>query len=186
MRNPDVERTGPEERPEDFASFYEQSRDACLRAVYAAVGDATQAEDLTAEAYARAFAAWRRLRRHPAPRAWVVRVALNTGVSWWRKRRREVSWEPGGPPPDLRGAASTDGSELLDAQIDARIFAALRGLPQRQREVVVLRFFLDLDTETTARTLGISAGTVKSHVSRAASALRRALGTDFEQESVSR
>jgi RNA polymerase sigma-70 factor (sigma-E family) len=176
-----VERVEPD-GPEDFASFYEQSRDSCLHAVHAAVGDATLAEDLTAEAFAKAFAAWRKVRRHPAPQAWVVRVALNTGVSWWRKRRHEVAWNAGesaSGPPD---GAVPDGPELLDA----RIFAALHALPQRQREVVVLRFFLDLDTAATAQALGISVGAVKSHLSRAAAALRRRLGTSLEQESVSR
>jgi RNA polymerase sigma factor (sigma-70 family) len=139
MRRPDVEREEPD-GPEDFASFYEQSRDSCLRAVHAAVGDATPAEDLTAEAFAKAFAAWRRVRRHPAPQAWVVRVALNTGISWWRKRRREVAWQAGTPAHEARSRAAPDPSEPLDAQLDARIFTVLRALPQRQRqrEVVVL------------------------------------------------
>jgi DNA-directed RNA polymerase specialized sigma24 family protein len=70
-----------------FAEFYQTSRDDCLRAVFASVGDRQAAEDLVAEAFARACANWRTVRRHPAPRAWVVRTALNTRVSWWRRAR---------------------------------------------------------------------------------------------------
>jgi DNA-directed RNA polymerase specialized sigma24 family protein len=65
-----------------FAEFYRAARDGCLRAVFATVGDRQAAEDLVAEAFARAWAHWRTVRHHPAPSAWVVRTALNTRVSW--------------------------------------------------------------------------------------------------------
>lgn len=77
--------------PMDFAEFYASAKDDCLRAVLAAVGDLPTAEDLVAEAFARAWAAWRKVSGHPSPQAWVVRTALNTRVSWWRRRRREVA-----------------------------------------------------------------------------------------------
>ena len=48
------------------------------------------AEDQVAEAFARAWASWRKVSRHPAPRAWVVRTALNAGASWWRRSGREL------------------------------------------------------------------------------------------------
>src|SRR6516165_6738557 len=74
----------------DFTEFYAASRDDCLRAVVAITGDWATAEDIVAEAFARAWASWRRVGRHPAPRAWVVRTALNLGTSSWRRRRHEV------------------------------------------------------------------------------------------------
>src|SRR5215831_8308846 len=74
----------------DFAEFYAASRDDCLRAVLAITGDWETAEDVVAEAFARAWASWGRVGRHPAPRAWVVRTALNLRTSSWRRRRREV------------------------------------------------------------------------------------------------
>jgi RNA polymerase sigma-70 factor (ECF subfamily) len=147
----------------DFAVFYEQSRDACLRAVAVSVGDRHAAEDLVAEAFARAWAGWRQVSRHPAPRAWVVRTALNARVSSWRRRRGEVGWGDHEPP-------SVDDA---NAEFDDRMLAALRRLPMRQREVVALRVLLDLDTETTARALGIAPGTVTAHLARAVATLRR-------------
>lgn len=167
------------EIPGDFADFYEQSRNGCLRAVYAAVGDAALAEDLTAEAFTRAFAQWRKVRRHPAPKAWVVRVALNVHLSRWRRARREVSWDERGPEHDR--AAALDPEPM-----DQRTKDAVRALPKRQREVIALRIFLDLDTETTARALGIAPGSVKSHLHRASGALRSALAPEADQEVVSR
>ena len=169
------ERGVDHEPEEDFADFYRHARDGCLRAVYAACGDRALAEDLTAEAFARAYASWRKVSRHPAPRAWVVRTALNTHVSWWRRRRREVAWDEALDP-----AHDAQPGQRLDAQVTA----ALRALPRRQREVVALRIFLDLDTEATARTLGIAPGTVTAHLSRATAALRESLAPNREQESV--
>ena len=53
---------------------------------------------------------------------------------------------------------------------------ALRRLPARQRQVITLRVLLDLDTETTARVLGISPGTVRAHLHRALAAMRSEFG----------
>jgi RNA polymerase sigma factor (sigma-70 family) len=149
--------------PDEFADFYQSSRDSCLRAVIAVVGDRQLAEDLVAEAFARAWTSWGKVSRHAAPRAWVVRTALNIGVSWWR-RRREV------PLGGYDAAAPADTSGM-----DPALMAALRRLPARQREVLALRILLDLDTETTANALRIAPGTVTAHLSRAVTALRRDL-----------
>jgi RNA polymerase sigma factor (sigma-70 family) len=158
----------------EFAEFYAAARDDCLRAVLASTGDWQAAEECVAEAFARAWASWRTVRVHPAPRAWVVRTALNHSVSRWRRRRREVPLESAG---DRAAAAAA-----LSA-VDAEILAVLAGLPQRQRQVVALRIFLDLDTAATAQTLGIAPGTVTAHLARATAALRTQLnrqGADHE------
>jgi RNA polymerase sigma factor (sigma-70 family) len=148
-----------------FAAFYEASRGPCLRAMCALVTDRRLAEDLVAEGFARAWAAWPKVSKHPAPRAWVLRTAINLRVSWWRKRRREIPLvEADGVSP----TASTGG-------IDPSLTAALNRLSARQREVIVLRVLLDLDTRSTAAALGIAPGTVTAHLSRAADALQRDL-----------
>jgi DNA-directed RNA polymerase specialized sigma24 family protein len=66
--------------------------------------------------------------------------------------------------------------------LDAAMLLALRRLPARQREVIVLRVFLDLDIETTARQLEIAPGTVRSHFSRAMTALRNELALENTTE----
>src|SRR6516162_2692902 len=75
----------------DFADFYRRSKDECLFTVLVSVGDQDTAQDLVAEAFARAWASWRTVSRHPAPTAWVVRTALNAHISRWRRHRREVA-----------------------------------------------------------------------------------------------
>jgi DNA-directed RNA polymerase specialized sigma24 family protein len=160
-----------------FAEFYRASHQRCLRAVIAGAGRPDLAEDLVAEAFTRALVSWRTVRDHPAPEAWVVRTALNAGTSWWRRHRREVPlgdhdaaapqrWEPGesgGEPGSGPGPA---------------VLATLRMLPRRQREVIALRVFLDLDIATTAELLRIAPGTVGAHLSRAVTTLRAALSLD--------
>ena len=152
----------------EFQDFYQAKRDMCLRSVLASVGDRALAEDLVAEAFTRAWLSWHTVRHHPAPSAWIVRTALNTRVSWWRRRRREVALES-----HLEVAATENG----DAGLDVVLLAVLRRLPPRQREVIVFRVFLDLDTKTTAGVLGIAPGTVTAHLSRAVATLRDQLIT---------
>jgi RNA polymerase sigma-70 factor (sigma-E family) len=158
----------------DFAEFFAASWDPCLRAVAACTGNMTLAEDQTSEAFARALASWPKVSRHPAPRAWVVRTALNTGASWWRRRSRETA---------LSGHDPT-AADSADAGLDAAVLTALRRLPARQREVIVLRVLLDLDIDTTAGQLGIAPGTVRAHLARAMATLRSELApaTNLEVE----
>ena len=160
----------------DFADFYASARDDCLRAVYSSVGDRQEAEELVAEAFARAWARWATVSRHPAPRAWVVRTALNARVSWWRRRHREAV------VPDIAPDAVSDGG--LGNVVDRDLMAMVLRLPDRQRQVVALRLFLDLDTAQAADVLGIAAGTVTAHLARAIATLRQEFfeGTGLEEK----
>jgi RNA polymerase sigma-70 factor (sigma-E family) len=162
-----------EHRRREFTEFYARAKDDCLRMVLVNVGDQQLAEDLVAEAFTRAWMSWRTVRDHPSPRAWVVRTALNVNVSWWRRRRHEVLADGASWPP---GAVSPDPAP------DEVLVRAIRALPLRQREVITLRVFLDLDTETTAATLGIAPGTVSVHLHRALAALRTQLPIFSDQE----
>ena len=161
-----------QQQQSEFAAFYQSNRDDCLRAVLAVVGDRQAAEDLVAEAFVRAWGSWRKVRQHPAPRAWIMRTALNTRISWWRRRHREV------PLAEHDSVAAM----RVDVGVDPVLMHALRELPRRQREVVALRVFLDFDTDATARALGIAPGTVTAHLSRAIATLRGQFVTARAQE----
>jgi len=162
----------------DFAEFYRAAKDECLFTVLVSVGDRDLAQELVAEAFARAWASWRKVSEHPAPRAWVVRTALNANISRWRRRRREI------PVPDPGLVADPSAvAGGADSSVDPRIMASLMRLPARQRQVVALRLFLDLDTEHTAGLLGIAPGTVQAHLGRAIAALRGELMPERQQES---
>jgi RNA polymerase sigma-70 factor (sigma-E family) len=160
-------------KQQEFTEFYRTDQAVCLRAVLVSVGDRQLAEDLVAEAFTRAWTSWHKVSRHPAPRAWIVRTALNARVSWWRRRRREVAWDGTHEVEDL--VAGGPG-------LDPALLAALRRLPQRQREVIACRVFLDLDTGGTASVLGIAPGTVTAHLSRAVATLRAHLVNEGDLE----
>lgn len=170
----------------EFAEFYAATRDDCLRIVLLTAGDRLLAEDLVAEAYTRAWLSWRKVRALDQPRAWVVRTALNTRISWWRRHRREVGLND--LESDLAGLLSQNGHYqhsisqhsigqhgISQHGLDTDLVAAVRRLPVRQRQVVALRLLLDLDTASTARAMGLADGTVASHLHRALAALRRDL-----------
>ena len=163
---------GVEQEPMDFTEFYESTRDDCLRIVLLNVGDRQLADDLVAEAFTRAWMSWRKVRELDVPRAWVVRTALNAHVSWWRRHRREVAL----------GSHDIALPADQDAAIRGDLLAALRRLPARQREVVTLRLLLDLDTEATAKALGIAPGTVSAHLHKAIATLRSATLHHDDQE----
>ncbi|MFZ0091399.1 MAG: sigma-70 family RNA polymerase sigma factor [Solirubrobacteraceae bacterium] len=161
----------------DFAEFYRGSKDECLLTVFVSVGDRDLAQELVAEAFARAWASWAKVSDHPAPEAWVVRTALNAHVSRWRRRRREVLLPDPTLVPDEPQTRDRD-----DGTLDPELLDALLRLPVRQRQVVALRVFLDLDTDRTAELLGIAAGTVQAHLGRAIATLRSDLIPQPQQE----
>lgn len=150
--------------PGEFEDFYAQAKDRVLRAVIASTGDAHDAEDCTAEAFARAYGRWEELAGHPAPAAWVVRTAVNLHIDRYRRHQHALRLLP-----DL---AAADVAPPAGPQIDPAVMDALRALPERQRQVVALRILLGLTGQETADELGISAGSVGTHLHRALAALR--------------
>lgn len=130
--------------------------------------DPSIAEDIAAEALARTYAHWRRVRAYEHRDAWVARVATNLAIK--ATRRRGVEPTPNAVDPN-------DALVLRLALIDA-----LGRLPRRQREAVALRYLADLSVDEVARTLGVSAGTVKQSVHRALRTLRTTLGPDMAFE----
>ena len=144
----------------EFDAFYRRSKDKCFRAVLASVGNTAEADDLLAESYTRAWQRWDEVSKHPAPEAWIVLVAMNLHRDNWRSSR---FWSR------LRPAANVPAPEL---DLDVDLLKALRQLPERQRDVVVMRVLLDHDTEQVAQTLDIAPATVSVHLHRGLAALR--------------
>jgi DNA-directed RNA polymerase specialized sigma24 family protein len=149
---------------EAFALFYKNNRGPVFRALLAGTLNRVAAEDATAEAFARAFAHWDTVAVHPNPRAWVLRVAWNCYRSSWRKWEGRWSADPPEATPFVPEPWS-----------DPDLVAAIRALPQCQREVIVLVALGELTPTQAARVLRKAAGTVRSLLSQARVALHRAL-----------
>lgn len=162
MRN---SRVNPEriDQDADFTAFAQSCQLRMVRSAYLICGDRHLAEDLVQGALIKVALRWRAV-RDGAPEAYLRTILYRDAVSWWRRRRREVSVTA---VPEQRGP---DHSEPTDLRV---VFAAaLRRLTPRQRAVLVLRYYEDLSEARTAEVLGIAVGTVKSQHSVALRRLR--------------
>jgi RNA polymerase sigma factor (sigma-70 family) len=153
---------------EAFALFYKHHSGPVFRALLAGTLNRASAEDATAEAFARAFAHWDTVAVHPNPRAWVLRVAWNCYRSSWRKWESRWSTDPPEVP------------RVPEAWRDPDLVAAIRGLPQGQREVIVFVALGELTPTQVARVLGKPAPTVRSLLFHARVALHQALAETLD------
>jgi RNA polymerase sigma-70 factor (sigma-E family) len=147
---------------------------ALLRTAYLLSGDWATAEDLLQTALAKTYLSWRRIANANAVEAYTRKVLVNTATSWWRRR-----WHGERPTAELPDHAAADAIGQSVERHD--LWQHVRALPNRQRAVLVLRFYEDLTEAETARLLGVSVGTVKSQTSRALTALRSQLGAERMQ-----
>jgi RNA polymerase sigma factor (sigma-70 family) len=127
------------------------------------------AEDVAMDTMARALRDWTRLGPRPDP--WVATVATNLSIDRWRKSQRRRNHA-------LLGRLGGSEYQTEDGLV---LRQALAKLPKRQRQVVAMRYFLDMTEQEIADALGCSTGTVKQHASRGLASLRRHLdGFDVE------
>lgn len=153
---------------EAYIAFVSARQDHLRRVAYAICGDWHIADDVLQEALLKLYLAWPRVRRDGAVESYVRQIIVRTDIDrrrrpWWRERHGEIPERP-----------VQDASDQVAAQDE--VFVALQRLPVMQRKVVVLRHWLDLSVEQTARELNISEGTVKSHSARAMASLREIIG----------
>jgi RNA polymerase sigma-70 factor (sigma-E family) len=151
-----------------FSAHYRQ----LVRLAALLLGDRAVAEELVQDAYVQLHQRWSRLRDpHKALgylRTSVVNAARSAG------RRRVVADRYTASQPPLAHVPSAEHG-ALGALEQTEVVAALRALPARQREALVLRYYLDLSESEIAEVMGISRGAVKSHASRGIAALRATL-----------
>lgn len=122
------------------------------------------AEDIAAETLTRAYVRWKSIGDRDWLEAWVVRVATNVALDVHRRERR-----------DPRLVERPSPSE--DHDHDVSVVAALAGLSRRQRQVVALRYLADFSESQVADALGLSLGSVRTHLRRGLNALRVTLPT---------
>lgn len=149
------------------------------RAVRLLVDDVQEAEDIVQEAFARLLTSRRRLRNIDDAPSYLRSTALNLARSRLRKRGTVRSKEPLLQATTLATQdVSSPESITVHAEDAERVNAALQRLPQRQRECIVLRYYLSLSEKEIAEELNISAGSVKTHTSRAMEALSKEMTRD--------
>jgi RNA polymerase sigma-70 factor (sigma-E family) len=149
--------------------LYRREASDLLAMLTAFLGDRAAAEDVVQEAFVRVQRSWHRI-GHGKEVPYLRTTAFNVARSQLRHRAVVAGFRP-----DRRrhAAAADDGVVLAEDQ--RAVVAALRALPVRQRECVVLRFYADLSESAFASTLGISPNSVKTHLRRGMAALATGL-----------
>ncbi|NUO58657.1 MAG: sigma-70 family RNA polymerase sigma factor [Hamadaea sp.] len=148
----------------DFGDFYQATSRRTLRYAYGLTGNLHQAQDVTQEAYARAWQRWRQVSGYDDAEAWLRVVVTRLVQDWWRHLgvRRRTRLEPVLPQP-----APSEDTVLLTT--------ALKQLPPAQRQALALHYLLDLSVAQIAAETGVSEGTVKSWLSRGRAGLADSL-----------
>jgi RNA polymerase sigma factor (sigma-70 family) len=159
--------TGPRRMQVSFDDFYRQEYRHVLGLAYVLTGNASVAEDTTQDAFTAAYRQWAAIGGYDSPAAWVRRVTCNRAASVVRRRVREAK-------AIVRLAYRTPTHiELEDG--DAEFWRSVRALPPRQAQAVALFYLEDYSVRDIAAVLDCSEGTVKTHLSRARTAVARQL-----------
>jgi RNA polymerase sigma-70 factor (ECF subfamily) len=153
---------------QDFQGFLLAHYEPVRRAIALALGDLQRAEDVTQEAFARAYRRWASVSVMERPVAWVYVVAMNQARRDLRREHRPAETVPTEPTGDVAGTVA----------IGVTLDTALKALAPRQRAAVVLRYLADLSTAQVADAMGCAEGTVKSTLHTALSHLRIELEED--------
>ena len=157
-------------RDHAFHSFFEMHHAELARLAYLVTGEADLADDLAAEALLEVWRHWDRVAAADSPIAYARGVLTNVARNRIRRLYRERRGLLG------LGLLRREREQDVDVPAVVDVRRALSRLPYRRRACVVLRYALDLSERETARTLGISVGTVKSQTSRGVAQLTEFLG----------
>ncbi len=147
----------------EFDDFYSASFQRLVGQLFAMVGDREEARECVQEAFVRAWARRRRFAQVDHPEAWIRTTAYRLAVSRWRRTVRARR------PPDR--AVGPAGTQAGPAETHVALVAALRRLPEVQRQALVLHHIADLSVRDVARETGVPEGTVKARLSRGRAAL---------------
>lgn len=151
--------------------LFAEEGDSLVRLARLFVDDRAAAEDLVQEAFIRLARAAHRIRNLDAAPAYLRSIVLNLARD--HNRRGLVSLRHHLPEPDPVASAE---DQLVDAEGREEVLEALRGLPLRQRDAVVLRYWGELGIDEIATTMGVSRNSVKTHLQRGLAALEGTLG----------
>lgn len=167
--------TGRSVAVDALAVLHREHYGPLVRLATLVVGDVALSEELVQDAFVKLQLRWGGLRQLDRAPAYLRSIVLNGARS--HLRRRAVR-ERHAQVRTVAAAAETPESSALGRAEHERMVAALRRLPDRQREALALRYYLDLSEAEIAAAMGVSLGSVKTHVHRGLAALARDLGED--------
>lgn len=149
----------------EAAEFCAAIRTRLVGALSLACGDRAVAEELAQDTLVRVWERWGQVRQMESPEGWAFRTGFNLASSWRRRRSAERR-------ANRRSATHSETPDLPNGVDTRAVRAAVSGLPERQRAVVVARFYLGFNVAETAALLDCAAGTVKATTHQALASLR--------------
>lgn len=168
-----------------MTALYEGHAVGFIRLAVVMLGDRAAAEDVVQDAYCGLYRRWQHLDDPGKALAYLRSAVLNGCRTQLRARSRAYRSRAATAASQASAASGASAASVASAEEDVllaeehrEVLIALRGLPPRQREALVLRFYLGLAEPDIAAAMGVSAGTVKSTTSRALAALGRLLQED--------
>jgi RNA polymerase sigma-70 factor (sigma-E family) len=164
----EINQPGETEASRAVTELYQSHALGLTRLAFIMLGDRPAAEDVVQEAFCGLYRSWDRMAEHDRAVGY-LRVSVVNGCRSVARRSRRVL-----RPLVVRPAESAEAGVLVGEEQRAAV-AALRLLPPRQREALVLRYYADLPEAEIAEVMGISRGTVKSTTARGLAALARIL-----------
>ncbi|MBP6855800.1 MAG: sigma-70 family RNA polymerase sigma factor [Candidatus Pacebacteria bacterium] len=162
---------------EAFSILYKEYITPVYRFLYIRTGNRDLAQDLTHTTFVKAWEARSTLIQ--SHRAWLISIARNTLIDYWRKKK-EI------PLDDTHTQSLLDESSSLEYQLDKDrqrkgVYAALSQLSDEQQEIIILKFISELDNKTIARVTKKSQTAIRSLQYRALTQLRRVLRKENNQ-----
>jgi RNA polymerase sigma-70 factor (sigma-E family) len=167
------------DRDQQIADLFVTHYDGLCRLAALLLGDRGGAEEVVQEAFLRTFSNWWRI-RHLERAHWYLRTAvLNLCRSRLRRRGTEdrSNRRIYANDPDRQSTRGPDTDTTLASDDSLIVLDAVRGLPPRQRETVILRYYEDLPEAEIAKILSCNVGTVKSQLAKARASLSAMLGS---------
>ncbi|MGA9116131.1 MAG: sigma-70 family RNA polymerase sigma factor [Bacteroidota bacterium] len=165
-----------------YRLLLEKYHDAIRSFIHRMIHDRTQVEDLTQEAFIKAFGSLRSFNEEFAFSTWLYKIATNNCIDYIRKRRlptlsmdRPAEGRGGDAPMEIPDETYGADGELLRSQRSALLSRAIDALPPKYRRVILLRHVEEKSYEEIARELQLPIGTVKAHIFRARELLYRRL-----------
>ena len=149
--------------------LYAASYRRLVAQLHAVTGNRQEAEDVVQEAFMRAMSRWKDVQTYDSPEAWLRTVALNLARSRFRRTIR-------GAAALIRHGVPQSEPELSPDHV--ALMTAMRGLPEAQREALVLHHFVGLSVDEVAASVGAPSGTIKARLSRGRAALAGKLGVE--------
>lgn len=166
-----------------WEAIVREHQEGVFRLAYLHLGDAAEAEDVTQRTFIRAFRNAHRFDAGRPLKPWLLSIGANLA----KNRRRSLGryWAALRRFGERVLLPRSDGGRMtraaFESQTDGELWQAIMQLSQSDREVIYLRFFLEMSVAESAQTLGVAQGTVKSRLHRALKRLREVIEARFPE-----